>query len=331
MIEVFLCHTSKDKDFVRKLALDLENYSVKAWFDEWRIDVGDSLNKKIQKGIKESSYFAIVISPDSIKSGWVQRELNAAFSEELKRKDVFILPILYKDCEIPLFLQDKYYADFRKNYEDGLNSLLKRFKINNSKGTLRIKVQEYFGNWKKEDFTEEEITVLKKYLDPFLNKLNKNNDKLEQMYSIPQPETVSNKNFPYLVFEALEEKNLAKNNVLLSKSYYYYELLIDYEKKYSKYFCRFLKYLIQNEDLLIYKYLLENDLIKSLSKDLTEKEYAFILFLLDNFGFIELAAFGRYPPSNYDTFPFPKDALLKFKRITTIGRKFYREICKKNN
>ena len=124
--KIFLSHSSKDKDFVRKLANDLKSRQVPIWFDEWELQVGDSLNSRISDGIKESGWLAIVISNNSIKSKWVEKELNAALSEELEKKQVFVLPILIEDCEIPLFLKDKLFADFRKDYNSGLNSLLKR-------------------------------------------------------------------------------------------------------------------------------------------------------------------------------------------------------------
>jgi len=50
---------------------------------------------------------------------------------------------------------------------------------------------------------------------------------------------------------------------------------------------------------------------------------------LDNILFIELQTFGKNPASNYDTFPYSKEDLLKFERDTTLGRKYYREIREK--
>jgi formylglycine-generating enzyme required for sulfatase activity len=38
---------------------------------------------------------------------------------------VFVLPILYRDCEIPELIADKRYADFRKSYEFGFSEVLK--------------------------------------------------------------------------------------------------------------------------------------------------------------------------------------------------------------
>lgn len=86
--------------------------------------VGDSLSKKIQEGITQASWLAVVLSPDSVSSTWVQRELSSALIMELEKDSVFVLPILYKHCNIPLFLKDKVYADFTSSFDAGLDALI---------------------------------------------------------------------------------------------------------------------------------------------------------------------------------------------------------------
>jgi hypothetical protein len=122
---VFLSHTSADKPLVRRLAEDLRQQNVGVWYDEWELKVGDSIVGRIEDGIREAGFLAVVLSPKSIESQWVRRELNAALAAELERRSVFILPVLARDCEIPLFLRDKLYADFRYDYADGLRAILR--------------------------------------------------------------------------------------------------------------------------------------------------------------------------------------------------------------
>lgn len=43
---------------------------------------------------------------------------------ELDDKKVIVLPVLVEDCEVPLFLREKMYADFRKDFDTGLKSIL---------------------------------------------------------------------------------------------------------------------------------------------------------------------------------------------------------------
>lgn len=127
-IGIFLSHTWTDKDFSRKLAKDLSNAGAKVWFDEAEILVGDSLIEKISIGIESMDYLAVVLSPESVKSEWVRREVEIALNQEIRGKRVKVLPILYKMCDIPAFLLGKLHADFTdpSSYYQALRIVLMR-------------------------------------------------------------------------------------------------------------------------------------------------------------------------------------------------------------
>jgi len=57
----------------------------------------------------------VVLSKNSIASEWCKKELNAGLIRELDEKKVLVIPCVIDDCEIPLFLREKLYADFRKD------------------------------------------------------------------------------------------------------------------------------------------------------------------------------------------------------------------------
>jgi len=124
MKTVFISYSSIDRIFAEKLSHDLKDMGIGVWFDQWEIKVGDSLIEKISKGIEENDFLTIILSPSSVKSDWVQKELRTALYREIEQRSVFVLPILYKDCKIPIFLKEKKYADFSENYEDGLKQIL---------------------------------------------------------------------------------------------------------------------------------------------------------------------------------------------------------------
>lgn len=111
-VSIFLSHTKADKPFVRKLARDLDNHGVKYWLDEAEIKIGESLIEKIRQGIDEVDYVAVILSPHSVASPWVQREVDVAMNQEIQGKRVKVLPITYQSCELPGFLLGKLYADF---------------------------------------------------------------------------------------------------------------------------------------------------------------------------------------------------------------------------
>jgi GTPase SAR1 family protein len=122
-MKVFLSHSSKDKEFVRKLGADLKKLGHYIWFDEWEIKVGDCIVQKVEQGINDSDYIIIVLTPEAVESGWVEREWKVAFGKEVEKKRVIVLPVLLKNCKIPILLSTKKYADFRENYEIGLVAL----------------------------------------------------------------------------------------------------------------------------------------------------------------------------------------------------------------
>ncbi|MCF4981941.1 TIR domain-containing protein, partial [Pseudomonas gessardii] len=129
---VFLSHTSADKPFVRNLKARLEAQGVRdVWLDEAEILVGDSLTKKIDEGLRKTKYICVVLSAKSVKSPWVERELEIAIHREISTGEVVVLPLLYEQCDLPLFLVGKLYADFTSpdSYDEGVGKLLRRLKV----------------------------------------------------------------------------------------------------------------------------------------------------------------------------------------------------------
>lgn len=109
---IFLSHTSADKYFARKLGDELSRAGAKVWIDYAEIKLGDSLIHKISEGIDNCEYLGVILSPNSVVSEWVKREVEIAINKEIMGKRVVVLPLLLKNCKIPVFLTDKLYADF---------------------------------------------------------------------------------------------------------------------------------------------------------------------------------------------------------------------------
>lgn len=130
-VSIFLSHNTKDKPFVKKLARDLDNHGVRYWLDQAEIKVGDSLIEKIRSGLDEVDYVAVILSPNSIASSWVQREIDVAMNQEIHGKKIKVLPIMYQKCELPGFLLGKAYVDFtdKSNYKDAFQKLVNSIDI----------------------------------------------------------------------------------------------------------------------------------------------------------------------------------------------------------
>jgi hypothetical protein len=94
--DVFISHSSEDKNsFVKPLANKLIELDVKVWFDEFELQIGDSLREKIDYGLSNSRFGVIVLSNSFFKRKWTKYELNGFVSREMNESKV-ILPIWHK-------------------------------------------------------------------------------------------------------------------------------------------------------------------------------------------------------------------------------------------
>lgn len=125
-IRIFISHSSKDNTFVKKLIESLEENSIFISTDEKTLSVGDNLANTLKRIMTNCDYIIFVISKNFTESQWVRREIDMAV--ELRKR---ILPIVIDDLngkEIPHFLRDLVYADFREDYDNGFDFLLSSIK-----------------------------------------------------------------------------------------------------------------------------------------------------------------------------------------------------------
>lgn len=153
-MSIFISYSHKDKDFVDKLGLKLVEKRIKVFIDRWEMKLGDSITNKIQDAITDASFLMVILSKNSIASDWCKREITTGLMLELDKRRIVVLPILIEDCEIPLFLRDKFYADFRTSFNNGLSTILESLSTMNNDELGRISdlnlpktLSDYGVNW----------------------------------------------------------------------------------------------------------------------------------------------------------------------------------------
>ena len=90
----------------------LERFDIRVWVDEDEIKAGSSLIRTISAAIEEMAFLAIILTPNSVNSRWVQEELELALGNQIKQARLRVISILFRDCKIPSFLKGKKYIDF---------------------------------------------------------------------------------------------------------------------------------------------------------------------------------------------------------------------------
>ncbi|OBB80301.1 hypothetical protein A5760_19635 [Mycobacterium colombiense] len=93
LYDAFISHASEDKDdFVRPLAERMRDQHIKVWFDEFSLRVGDSLRRSIDKGLRQSRFAIVVLSPRFFAKDWPEWELDGLIAREIAERGI-LLPV----------------------------------------------------------------------------------------------------------------------------------------------------------------------------------------------------------------------------------------------
>ena len=101
--KVFICHSSEDKEsFVKNFVDNLFKKGIYAWVDEYEINYGDSIIKKVNEDLKNSDKGIIVYSKNLKNSVFALAEENSIIYKGIYEKSYFIIPVIIDDdVEIP--------------------------------------------------------------------------------------------------------------------------------------------------------------------------------------------------------------------------------------
>ena len=93
VFDVFISHASEDKaEVVRPLATALRDAELSVWYDEFELRLGDSLRRKIDKGLANSRFGVVVLSRAFFGRGWPEYELDGLVTRAVSGEQV-LLPV----------------------------------------------------------------------------------------------------------------------------------------------------------------------------------------------------------------------------------------------
>jgi hypothetical protein len=123
---------------IYNLASDLQNQGVRCWFAPHDLPIGAKVLDGIDEAIRLRDKVVLIVSKHSIRSEWVEDEVNKAFEEERKRGQTVLFPIRLDDeimttCEpwaaklrgrnIGNFLRRKDYDGYKEGFDRVLRDL----------------------------------------------------------------------------------------------------------------------------------------------------------------------------------------------------------------
>jgi formylglycine-generating enzyme required for sulfatase activity len=139
-LQVFLCHSSGDKEEIRALYHQLlaEGW-ITPWLDEEELVAGQDWREEIEKAVEQSHIILVCLSPASItKEGYVQREIRVALdhADYMPEGTIYIIPLKLKECEPPRRLIRWHWVNYFE--ERGYERLLRGLRLRAEKLGIEV-------------------------------------------------------------------------------------------------------------------------------------------------------------------------------------------------
>ena len=128
--EVFLSHSSADREFVTVLSDTLIRHGVPVWYSDTNILGSQQWHDEIGAALNRCDWMVLVLSPDSVESIWVKREVLFALMQS--RYAEKIVPLVHKNCDfdkLSWVLSQYQMVDFQDDFQNGCKELLRIWDI----------------------------------------------------------------------------------------------------------------------------------------------------------------------------------------------------------
>jgi hypothetical protein len=94
--DVFISYASEDKaDVAQPLHDELKARGLQVWYDDATLRIGESIRRKVDRGLAESAFAVVIISPFYIGKQWTQYELDGIIAKTVYGKQR-LLPIWHR-------------------------------------------------------------------------------------------------------------------------------------------------------------------------------------------------------------------------------------------
>jgi len=136
----FISYSSQDQAFADRLYADLRNSGVRCWFAPEDMKIGDKIRVRIDESIRLYDKLLLVLSEHSVKSEWVEHEVEMALAKERQEKRTVLFPIRLDDTILEMdydgwpalirntrhigdFTKWKHHDDYQRSFERLLRDL----------------------------------------------------------------------------------------------------------------------------------------------------------------------------------------------------------------
>src|SRR5271166_4889713 len=151
-MKVFLSHSTRDKDFVEKLAAAMTAGGFEPWLCEVDIEKGANFVSKINEGLGRSDVALLVWSPDAAKSAWTEQEWTSLLAQQVEEHKIRLAIVMLREHPLPPLLRTSNWIEARSNPEAGIRDAVEWLKRRHSAQRLSgLKAPVYLEGYPQDD------------------------------------------------------------------------------------------------------------------------------------------------------------------------------------
>ena len=113
----FISFSNRDREFAARLHNDLQNKGVRCWFAPEDLKIGDKMRPSFDEAIRVHDKVMVLLSESSVKSPWVEKEVETAFEKERQQNRTVLFPIRLDNAVMET--QQAWAADIRRTRHIG--------------------------------------------------------------------------------------------------------------------------------------------------------------------------------------------------------------------
>lgn len=131
---LFISYSAEDESFAQKIHSDLQEAGIRCWFAPQDMKAGDRIRTAIDEAIRVHDKLLLILSENSIRSKWVESEVETALAREVETNKQVLYTIRLDDSVLGAsaswvsnLVMRRHISDFSKwKIEDAYNEAFSR-------------------------------------------------------------------------------------------------------------------------------------------------------------------------------------------------------------
>jgi tetratricopeptide (TPR) repeat protein len=135
-MNVFLSHSTRDKQFAVRLKEAMRQEDFLPWLYESEIEPNANWVARMEDGLRDADLVLLLWSPDAAASAATELEWTSALAREIRERRQRLGVVMLRQCDLPQLLRTKFCIDATRNETQGLDETMQWLRARRAAGRV---------------------------------------------------------------------------------------------------------------------------------------------------------------------------------------------------